>query len=270
MEAVKFSINPITVTDKRLSISLEKMNEVLAPYKLRVDALSDMYIDKDDSAINPGDVLKIQAVYINPADAFDDQIFFSGYRELEDKFEAIDIVYGAQFDEGDLLLTLILNGKNFELEKKLEAGGTVAYDAEAVVDKQMQDDAASVFQLVGIEPPASDAEALEKTPVVRQKAIEHYQRTHPKPVHVFFNGQKIDIGAGAGMNSVPLQTELAKRLYIIAGSRLQQPDVDFQTTWANNKAVMAIDILRGMALNSTDPIFRVTEDMLENVIEKVK
>lgn len=273
MEAVTLIDNPLIFNENKLNVSLEKLNNELSGYKIRVDSLDDIYIDREASGLNQGDVVKIQAVYTNPDDEFDEKLFFSGYRELEDKFESLPDVYSAQFDEGDLILTLVLNKKGVDLNKTLEAGGATG-DASitAMVDKQLNENAAEVFNLVGIAPPTSDDDALIKVPMARQKAIEHYSKIRPKSLFVFYNGRKMDISSGAGMNVLPLQQELTKRLYEVMGSKLSQPDHALQTQYANNKAILAIDMLRGMASapNPNQPVFNVTDELLDQVVSRVQ
>lgn len=263
--------SPLVFHDNKLTISLDKLNNQLLEYKIRVDSLTDIYIDKGASEINKGSVIKIHAVYLNADEAFDERLFFQGYKELEDKFEELPEVYSAEFDEADLILTIVLNKQDVKLNTIFADGG-VAGDAtiSEMVDKQMAENAKEVFELVGISPPVDDQDAMIKLPMARQKAIEHYTNLRPKPLFVFYGGTKMDISSGAGMNVLPLQKELTQRLYEAIGSKLTEPNVEMQNMFANNKAILAIDMLRGMASKNTEPVFHISDTLLDEVVERVQ
>ena len=266
-ESVSFKNLPITSSGNTLTISLDKLNDEIGEYKIKVDSLTDIYIDKEASAMNSGDVLKIHTVYQNPDDEFDEQLFFSGYKEMEDKFESLPEVYSAEFDPADLILTLVLNKHHVKLHETFADGGAVVNPTTVqVVESQLKQNAKEVFDLVGIDIPANDQEFLDKLPIVKQKAIEHYNKINPQPVYVFFGGVKMDIAPGAGHNVIRLQQELAKRFYEIFRSKTT--DLVMASSHANNKAILAIDMLRGMAQQNALPVFVITEDLIEDVITR--
>ena len=271
MEAVALKETPLIFHDNKLTISLDKLNNELLDYKIRVDALGDIYIDKESSSINKGSVLKIHAVYINPDDAFDEKLFFEGYKELEDKFEALPEVYSAEFDPADLILTIVLNKQGVKLNATFESGGAAGDPTiSEMVEKQLSENAKEVFELVGVSPPVDDTDAIAKLAMVRTKAIEHYTKLRPQPMYVFYGGVKMDISPGAGMNVYALQKELTQRLYEVIGSKLTQPDPAMQSMYANNKAILAIDMLRGMASANTEPVFHVSDALGDDVVERVQ
>jgi hypothetical protein len=274
-----FTSNPIALDGKKLVIKLDSLNSELDKYNLRVNSLSDIFIDRELSNINAGDVLRIYATKISGADEWDEAAekwFFEDTKELEDRFEAsFDIISSVELDRGDLVFTIYLNTKGIELEKIFAAGGALEEDnsvIEARVEEQLKNVPSEVFKMVGMDF-SSEEDRLAKNPEAKLKLIEHYKKQIPKPVFVHIHGRKINLGHGATMDSIYLQTQLLNRCLEYAAQNLNGNDnKQFASEYANNKSVLGVDMIRGMAIeasNSSANPFLVTDEILRDVVGKV-
>lgn len=268
-EALTFTKSPMVIHGKKLSISLDALNDELAEYKIKVDSTEDIKEDKALSEINKGAVLKIHCVYLNPDSDFDADWFFNKTQDLEDKFEALDFVYSAELDRGELVLILVLNKKDIELVKTFEKGGTMADDTIAArVDNEMHSNAKAVFELVGMQPPLNDAEAHAKFEEAKQKAIAYYKNEMPKPIYVFYQGRKLDIQHEASPGSIYLQTALTARIVDLLLSNMKEPNENQARSLAANKGVLAMDNVRELAKRTLPEPLHMDDEMVEFIANR--
>lgn len=278
LSTTSFASEPITLSENKLAIHLDKLNEELLQYNLRISSLDDITVDPELSSLNAGDVLKIFVTKIEPDGDWDTNVekwFFQGVKELEDKFEAnSEIISSANLDRGDLVLTLYLNKKGVELDKKFESGGAVVdpKDEELLlkIDKQIENSPAEVLKMVGIEyDPAAEGQE-GKLKEAKQKAFEHYKSLEPKPVWVFLHGRKINLAHGATMDSVYLQGIVQGRCYDYAVEKMRGGENrTFAENYASTKGVLGVDMLRGMAISKGLPVFHITDEVLDEITTKV-
>lgn len=268
-----FASNPLSLTGNNLSVSLDKLNAELKSYNLRVNSLTDIYIDKELSAINPGDVLKIFTTRIEDSGEWTTNVekwFQYGVKELEDKFEALtEIVSSAELDKGQLILTVYLNVKGVQLDKTLlESGGNADAEIWKKVDEQLTNRPDEVLKLVGI----NEGITEENKATAREKAFSLYKSQTKIPVYAFIHGRKIDLSAGATIDTIYLQSILHKKFYDYAADVLRSADnPKFCQNYANSKSVLGVDTLLGMAQKAQENgvPFYVTDEALDEVITRL-
>lgn len=262
----EFAAKPMTLTGEKLTVHLDKLNAELDGYNLRCNSIDDIFIDPELSKENAGSVLKIYCTKINDGgwDENAERWFFKECKELEDKFENLsEIVSGAEIDRGDLIITLYLNKQGLDLTKKFETGGLFDEDTSILnmVDEQIKNRPDEVFKMVGM---ASG----EDMAVAKQKAVAMLKEKTTAPVWIFFHGRKINLAQGPTIDSIYLQTILHGKFYDHAMQNLMgKENPSFANEYANNKSILAVDMIRGMALqkNST-AAFHVTNDVLSDVV----
>ena len=278
MEALsteKFAKNPITIKGKKLTVHLDALNEALEPYKLRVDALDDIFMDKD---FPDGNVLKLLTTYTGgEGGGWDDEVaswFFTETKEMEDKFEASsDVVSAAEFDRGNKVLTLSLNKKNVELVKTYEKGGNFSDGDTKIaqeVESHLQNSPAEIFGMLGIDMPESHEKMTAMLNDVKGKAIAHIKGQRPKSVMIFFQGKKIDLGLGASTEGLYLQQAFYDKFYDFAVNQLAGNQNDqYAQEYASNKAIIAMDMIKGMAVHKAEPVFYVDESVVDDVVGNI-
>lgn len=272
-----FESNPITISENTLTVHLDKLNQELQKYNLRIDSFDDININKELSDLNPGDVLEIFVTRIEPDGDWDTSVekwFFNDVKEMEDKFESSsEIVSSASLDRGDLLLTIVLNKKGVSLNKKFESGGgvSISKDAELLgrIEEQLKNSPAEVFKMVGIDA-ATEEEFASKKEDAKEKAFAHYKALEPKPVMVFIHGRKMNLGQGATLDSVYLQSLLYGKCHDYAVHNLRgSENPKFAEGYASNKSILGVDMIRGLAMQKGLPVFHVTDDVINDVVGKI-
>lgn len=258
---------PIAIENNKVIVHLDPLNEVLKKYNLRVGSLDDIYIDREESQLNSSDVLKIICQKEDSDSDWNPKWFFEELKKMEDDFEQnSEEVNAAEFDRSDFILTLTLNHDGGILEKQLlETGGTVDHELEAIVDEKLKNNPDEVYKMVGLTPGAgTEVQA-------REKALKHFQGIKNAAPHVwvYIHGRKLDLVNGATLDTVYLQQLFVDKFsdHAIANLRGAEND-NFTKAYANNKAVLAVDMIRGMAMENTGTPFIVTEAIIEDVIKK--
>ena len=269
-----FEKNPLTLKGKKLTVHLDVLNAALEPYKLRVDALDDISFDTDFPENN---VLKILTVYTgNDTGGWDEGTanwFFEEIREMEDRFEETSaVVSAADFDRGNKVLTLSLNKKNLELIKTFAKGGTFNDGDSAIVlqvDNYLQNSPQEIFKMLGIDKPETQEKLDAMLSEVKDKAIAHLKSQRPKPVMAFFQGKKIDLGLGASSEALYIQQALFNKIFNFAMTHLNGAQNEtFASEYASNKAIIAMDLIRGMATHKGLPVFYIDDALLDDAVEK--
>lgn len=265
----EFATKPMALSGEKLTVHLDKLNAELDGYNLRVNSIDDIFIDQDLSKENTGSVLKIFCTKINDGgwDENAERWFFKDCKQLEDKFESLsEIVSGAEIDRGDLIITLYLNKPEIELNKKFEAGGLFDedYSFTSLIDEQIKNKPDEVFKMVGMAADGGDIGAA------KQKAVAMLKEKSQAPLWVFFHGRKINLAQGPTIDSVYLQTALHGKFYEHAMQNLMgQENPSFANDYANNKSILAVDMIRGLALQKNGSgAFHVTNDVLNDVVSQ--
>jgi hypothetical protein len=286
LDTVTFKSQPFKL-GKSLTVRLDKLNEELAKYKLRVDTLDDIYFDKELTELNECPVLKINMM---STDNSDDQVwdvatedwFFNGVHELENKFESeTEVFSSAEFDRLEYIMTLKVNTENKKLtiDKKLLATGgaaaqttSVDYDLRESIAAQIDLNPLAVFAKFGIQAHTSPDDYQKKKQLAIDKSIEEHNARAPKPIIAFFQGKKINLASGALLDTVDLQKAIAEKVMENMQASLNTPvNPDYLAASANQKAVIIIDIFAGKFKNAaaegqTTP-FCITSDMIDENIE---
>ena len=200
---------------------------------------------------------------------------------MEEKFEELKgIVTSAELDRGDKILTLVTPVKGLELVKQMGKGGHISNEEEALakmVDMQLASDRKAsdeIFTMVGVTVPLDENDRIKKLPEVREKAIAHYKNQRPKSVKAFLYGKKMDLANGASVDTVFLQAILQGLFEDFAIQNLNgHNNPKFAKDYAQSKAILAIDFIKGLAMehqkqNGEAP-FLITDGVLEQAVSRM-
>ena len=281
----KFKTNPFKLDGNKLSVSLGKLNEELKPYAMRVDSPEDIYIDKELTDINKAVVLKINTVDTNNGERSFDAIYslLESMKVLEDKFEAIpDLVYAAEIDASDLIITLTLNKEKATLTTTYEAGGQLEAELDTkvnnLVDQKLKDTPMEVMELVGLTIPANGQISKKLNTDAKKLAVEHFKKMEKaalelnKPLIAFYAGRKIDLREEKQSPELTyLKTIVVNKLYNkgldLAGGEAVA-DKQYVTTWAQNKQIFIMDMIRELARRK-QPTYVLTDDAIDEAIHQI-
>ena len=176
-------------------------------------------------------------------------------------------------DRGNKVLTLSLNKKNVELVKTYEKGGNFSDGDTKIaqeVESHLQNSPAEIFGMLGIDMPESHEKMTAMLNDVKGKAIAHIKGQRPKSVMIFFQGKKIDLGLGASTEGLYLQQAFYDKFYDFAVNQLAGNQNDqYAQEYASNKAIIAMDMIKGMAVHKAEPVFYVDESVVDDVVGNI-